>query len=46
MKVLEAIESAGKECLPSLGGSKGPIPGWSEPVRYKTCICSIQNEVG
>ena len=41
IKVLEAIESAGKECLPSLGGSKKggnftPIPGWSEYVKpYK-----------
>ena len=42
MQVLEAIEIAGKECLPSTGGSKstktrkGPVPGWSQHVKpYK-----------
>ena len=37
MQVLEAIESAGKECLPIAGGSKlgkkYPIPGWTEHVK-------------
>ena len=41
MQVLEAIELAGKECLPSVGkpsfvGRRDPIPGWSEHVKpYK-----------
>ena len=37
MQVLEAMETAGKECLPTVGGfkvdKKHPIPGWSEYVR-------------
>ena len=42
MQVLEAIETAGKECLPSTGssklhrGRKSPVPGWSQHVKpYK-----------
>ena len=40
LEVLEAIELAGEECLPSVGGHKQgkkiPIPGWSEYVQpYK-----------
>ena len=40
MQVLESIEKADKECLPTVGGAtlgkKKPIPGWSEHVRpYK-----------
>ena len=37
MQVLESMETAGKECLPTVGGSKVgkkcPTPGWSEHVK-------------
>ena len=37
MKLLESVEEAGKECLPSVGGAKptikNPIPGWTEHVK-------------
>ena len=40
MQVMESIETAGKECLPIVGGSKAgnknPVPGWTEHVKpYK-----------
>ena len=46
MNILEAMENAGRDCLPKSGGGgtagmKPKIPGWSEHVKPYSDECNV-----